>query len=66
MAASGAVIADACLGVARRRAHRAAERALLKLEEIIDALLTRGCLTVLPLGVVLMGLKAIVRMRAER
>ena len=65
VAASSAVIADAYLGVARRRAYRVVERALLKLEKIIDALLIRGYLIVLSLGVVLIELKAIVRMRVE-
>ena len=65
VAASSAEIADAYLGVARRRARRAVEQALLKLEKIINALLIRGCLIVLPLGVVLIELKAIVRMCVE-
>ena len=63
--ASSAEIADAYLGVARRRACRVVEQALLKLEKIINAPLIRGCLIILPLGVVLIELKAIVRMCAE-
>ena len=60
------IVVGAFLGIARRRAYRVASYALVKLAEIMLALLIIDSLIVFSLGVVLIVLKDIVRVRRAK